>query len=452
MRSASIIMFRLILLICGFSVTEIIAQENSPYSRYGLGDIHPSQHIASRAMGGLATPFVDGQAINSVNPATYGYIQYVTYDLGISVDKRVLKSASPTATYNSTNFIPSYIQLGVPINRKKKIGLALGLKPITRISYSIIESGRLPNVDSIETIYEGSGGLNQVFVGIGKKWKNLSFGLNTGYSFGRKEINTRTSLINDTVLYYRGLSGSTTSFGGMFLEGGLQYEAKLGVKENISKKSRDIYLLRLGVNGSLKQQLNASQDKNYETFIYDASGGDLKVDSVSIQKNISGKIIYPSTYSAGIMLHKAYADDRRTVDRWMLGAEFTMQNWKDEYSFYNEKDKLINSWILRAGAQITPDVANGKSYWSRVTYRAGFFTGKDYINADGNELKLLGATFGLGFPIRKWRTYDNQFSLINTAIEFGKRGSNVNNITESFFKFSVGLSLSDVWFIKRKYD
>jgi hypothetical protein len=42
--------------------------------------------------------------------------------------------------------------------------------------------------------------------------------------------------------------------------------------------------------------------------------------------------------------------------------------------------------------------------------------------------------------------------MINTAIEFGKRGSGVNNITENFIKFSLGLSLSDIWFIKRKYD
>jgi len=54
--------------------------------------------------------------------------------------------------------------------------------------------------------------------------------------------------------------------------------------------------------------------------------------------------------------------------------------------------------------------------------------------------------------LRRFRSYDKQFTMMHTAIEFGKRGTGVNNVTENFFKFSLGLSLSDIWFIKRKYD
>ncbi|HRF27774.1 MAG TPA: hypothetical protein PKW54_10550, partial [Ferruginibacter sp.] len=31
-----------------------LAQENSPYSRYGLGDIVPNQNVVNRGMGGLS--------------------------------------------------------------------------------------------------------------------------------------------------------------------------------------------------------------------------------------------------------------------------------------------------------------------------------------------------------------------------------------------------------------
>jgi hypothetical protein len=64
----------------------------------------------------------------------------------------------------------------------------------------------------------------------------------------------------------------------------------------------------------------------------------------------------------------------------------------------------------------------------------------------------MAFTLGAGFPFRKFRSYDNQYTLLNWAFEFGKRGSKVNNITENFFRVSLGLSLSDLWFIKRKYD
>jgi hypothetical protein len=108
--------------------------------------------------------------------------------------------------------------------------------------------------------------------------------------------------------------------------------------------------------------------------------------------------------------------------------------------------------MVRLGLQFCPNAFDYESYWSTVTYRAGFFTGKDYINFDGNGLNVSAITVGAGLPIRKYRSYDYQFSLINLALQFGKRGSSSNSYQESFFQFTVGYSLSDVWFNKRKYD
>ena len=87
-----------------------------------------------------------------------------------------------------------------------------------------------------------------------------------------------------------------------------------------------------------------------------------------------------------------------------------------------------------------------------MVYRLGFYTGKDYINIDNNGLKVTAFTTGLSMPIRKYRSYDYQFSLLNLAMQIGQRGSSVNNYREGFIQFSVGYSLSDVWFNKRKYD
>jgi hypothetical protein len=104
------------------------------------------------------------------------------------------------------------------------------------------------------------------------------------------------------------------------------------------------------------------------------------------------------------------------------------------------------------GAQISPNPDGGTSYLSNVNYRLGFQFGKDYINADGNGLKHSSFTLGAGFPIRKWRNYETQYTVVQAAVQFGKRGSAVNNITENYTQLTLGFSLSDVWFIKRKYD
>ena len=103
------------------------------------------------------------------------------------------------------------------------------------------------------------------------------------------------------------------------------------------------------------------------------------------------------------------------------------------------------------GGQILPNAASAKSYWSRVTYRAGLTFGKDYVKVDDEDLPTWGASIGFGLPMRP-PSYTNQYSIINTSFEFGQRGNNSNPIRENFFKVSIGLTLSDIWFIKRKYD
>src|SRR5262245_40958457 len=51
------------------------SQDNSPYSRYGLGDIVPSTNINSRGMGSISAGYSDFLSINFDNPASYGSFQ-----------------------------------------------------------------------------------------------------------------------------------------------------------------------------------------------------------------------------------------------------------------------------------------------------------------------------------------------------------------------------------------
>ncbi len=456
MRSVSIIMARLFLTVSfGFLILQTQAQLNSPFTRYGIGEYYTNQHVISRSMGGLAATYSDGynnnvgQAVNFSNPATYSSLYMVTLDLGFTIDSRTLLSEKPVGKFTANNFLPGYLAVGLPISKAKGIGFAFGLKPISTINYSVESRERIAG-DSLQTLYEGSGGLNQVFVGISKRYGSLNIGFNTGYNFGRKVTNTKKLFLNDTLSYFQGLYGTTTTFGGGFLTAGLQYELKLKSKLNPSVNSTENYYLRFGATGTLKQTLTAYQDQTRETFAL-GSNGDIKVDSVLGYTKLKGQIILPSTYAIGATLHKTITNTRGVFELWSLGLEYTATKWSN-YRFYGQPDQLSNSWQYKLGLQISPDPSAGQSYWSSVNYRAGFFLGKDYINADGNGLKQFGISLGGGFPIRKWRSYDNQFTVINAALQWGKRGSSVNNITENFLQFSMGFSLSDLWFVKRRYD
>ena len=72
-----------------------IAQENSPYSRYGVGNLVPAGNILNRGMGGISAGYTDPATINSINPATYSNLVYSTLDVGVEYDGRVIKSQNP---------------------------------------------------------------------------------------------------------------------------------------------------------------------------------------------------------------------------------------------------------------------------------------------------------------------------------------------------------------------
>lgn len=391
-------------------------------------------------MGGVASTYANGQSVNLSNPAAYSELKIVTYDLGLTLDTRSLKSVNPVLKYSSVNLTPSYVALGLPLSKKHNLGLAFGLKPLSKVSYSIEQSVRLP-ADSMHYLYEGDGGLYQAFVGVGKRWGGLRLGINTGYMFGRKENNTIATPV-DSFSTYKSNSQTLTTYNKIFINAGLQYDATL------SKTTT----LRFGLAGNLKQKLNAQQQVNRQTFEYNANGTMVKVDSIYAPAELKGSIQLPVSYTAGISLNSSVIDHLgNKFDKSLIAVEYESTKWTD-YRFYGQPDKLINSWQIKAGGQFTPDPLSIKSYWNRATYRAGFYYGKEAVNADGNELPIFGFTIGTGLPVRKWRSLDNQYTIINTAIEIGKRGNKNNNITESFFRVSLGLNLSDIWFQKRKYD
>ena len=441
-------------IIISFNLT---AQVNSPFSRYGIGNLIGAQHIIGRSMGGIQAAYADGisnnvgQSVNFNNPATYGSFYLVSYDLALLLDSRNLKSSSPAGTFKSIYVIPAYLAIGLPLNKAKGLGMAFGLKPISRTNYSVITRERAAG-DTIGTSYEGTGGMNQAFIGIAKRWKKLSIGLNTGYTFGRQELSTKKTFLNDTIVYQQSNSGTITNYGKTFLQLGLQYELLVGKKENKATRSTENYFLRFGATAALQQNLKATQNITRETFTVGSTGNYIAIDSIAKQENVKGTIVLPATYEAGLVFHKTLANTRGVFELWSLGVEYSSTKWQNYRSYDKADPSLNNSWTLKFGAQISPNPQALRSYLSNVNYRFGVNIGKDYINADGNGLKNTSVSFGAGFPVRKWRAYETQYTVIQTAFQIGKRGSSVNNITESYVQLSFGVSLNDNWFIKRKYD
>lgn len=410
-----------------------MAQENSPYSRFGLGDVLPGQNIVNRAMGGISATYYDPVTVNFTNPASYARLKYTTFDVGVDYTGRTLKTTDPVRSLTSGYIVPSYIQIGFPLAKKGNWGMNLGLRPVTRISYQLQQNERLPGIDSAQTSYIGDGGMYQTYVGTGFGSKHLTAGINFGYAFGNKNYTTERTLINDSVFYERGKWADSTHFGGVFLHAGVQYST------HISKTM----LLKLGAFAQFKNSLNAYRNIRRETYVMNPNYGEVMKDSVYMSTDEKGKIVVPASYGAAISIEKELA--------WSVTAEYNIAEW-DDYKYYDTKDNVKNTWLFRLGTSFIPNYKS-TSYWGQVQYRAGFYIGPDYVTVNKN-LPTYAITFGASFPVRKYgyALYSGQYTSINTAFEIGARGNKSNSLRESFYRISVGLSLSDIWFIKRTYQ
>ncbi len=438
------------------------AQDNSPYSRYGIGDLVPATNIINRSMGGVTAGYFDQLAINFNNPASYSAFQAIRekkskklssgraiLDVGLNFENRTLREPNNANKFTASNALFSYVQVGVPL--KQNWGLSFGIRPVSRISYKILANEKLVDpisglpIEDAATLYTGNGGSYLISAGSGfslfRKEKygqmgGLSVGFNGGYLFGEKDYSSRRVLLNDTVTYYKANYETRTNFGSLYYNMGFQYKLPL------SKSMQ----LTIGAYGNSSLKLKGKQDRIRETYVFNDNTGNVRLDSVSDTRDVKGTINLPSSLTVGFILQKFAVQNKE--GGFMFGMDFATQQWSD-YRFYGQADSLRNKWELRTGLQINP--VPRRNYFSNVAYRFGLFFGPEYVKV-GQKLPQVGASFGVGLPMAISRQAPNQATFINLAFEYVKRGNNDNRLKENLFRFSLGFSLSDIWFIKRKYE
>lgn len=431
----------------------LIAQDNSPYSRYGLGNEFPRTNIISRGMGGVSAAFSDNFSVNFSNPASYANFQTileqrsqklaygrVVLDVGMNITNRSLTTPNNPKSFTSSDAMFSHVYLGFPI--KKNWGVSFGIRPLSRISYNLYRAERLKDpitnlpIDSVVTQFNGSGGSFLPTIGTGFGSNNLHVGFNVGYLFGRKEVATHRVFLNDTVDYAASNHTTNTSFGNIFFNAGIQY------KIDLAKGA----FLRLGAAGNWKQNLNASQDVLRQTYTRNANGEELRIDSVFTKNDTKGIVEYPSSYTMGIMYEKPSTEKRGLS----LGADFVQNNWQD-YRFFGARDSLKNNWEMHVGGQLHA-FSKPARYGQAISYRFGFFTGQDAIQVK-KSLPVYGVSFGMGIPIMNYNRLSlNQYSIVNIGLEYTSRGNDENVLKEKIFRVSVGFNFTDLWFGKRKYE
>jgi hypothetical protein len=404
---------------------------NSPYSRYGLGNLKWPLLPQNRAMGGIAAGLHNfGSVFNNINlanPASYSEIRLTTFDVGAATG--LYEQRKSDISNRSFNATLSHLLFAIPVNKKSAI--SFGLVPYSDLGYNFKSSTKVDTID-VDHIYSGEGGLSKAYLGYGVLiGKHLSFGLNAGYLFGKLNNNLSTEFPKDKFSALNSRTQNSNSIGGLNFDYGVQYFT------NVSSK----IILTLGYSAAGGKKVNSSTNITTTHYQKDNLGNELSAeDTLFNSEGTKVRIKIPMTHTIGFSLQDS--------KKWLFGADFSMADWSG-YREGNTNPGLKNSYSVAAGGQITPNI-NSTTYLKIVDYRLGFRYDKTYININNTDINQTAVTLGFGFPLRANR---NTFYKINFATELGTRGTLNNNlIRERFMTFYIGFMLNDKWFQKYKID
>ena len=168
----------LTLVVCflaGFSaVAQNLVGENSPYSRFGIGEQRNGVNTLLKGMGSISSAYNNPFAVNTDNPASYAAIRLTTYEAGGEGSTRSVRTASDKYTTGMATL--THLNVGIPIG--KNGGIAFGLKPNTRVYYLLQDTVNAVGVGRSLNTFNGNGGTNYGFIGAGYRYKGFSLGAN----------------------------------------------------------------------------------------------------------------------------------------------------------------------------------------------------------------------------------------------------------------------------------
>lgn len=435
----------------------------SPYSRYGIGELSPLQTVTQGGMGGIGNAIYSGDRVNLINPAAYAFDTITTFEAGIKGEISSLKTSSNSQTANGVNI--GFLGFAFPVI-KNKWGASLGLMPYSNVGYNVNNEAPDAQLGNVRYTFKGDGGLSRFYIGnayapfsnlAGKFYtsekykklvadndtveikkhqkrfntlKGLSLGFNASWLFGSLNA-TRSLEFTESPSSYNTRISNTTSAGDFYFNFGLLYTYKM----------KNEKFFNVGLSGAMSSDVRSKFNSFW--YNYTSTGGiyETIIDTVQYVSDQEGNITIPAYYSGGIALGKA--------GKWLLGADFTMQQWS-KFKSFSINDSLNDSYNIALGGEWTPN-RKGLKFAEKIQYRFGGHYTKTYVNLKNTDINDYGIALGFGIPvINKDRIQKATFQL---GFELGQKGTTENNLLrQQYVRFHVGISLNESWFFKRKYD
>ena len=429
-----------ILLVVFFSCSLSQNNTNNPYSRFGIGELHPSVNSQSLGMGRTAIALNNPNHINITNPACLSSLDTLSVLFEFGVQNRISVLKTNDLEQNNNNINIANLSLGFPV--AKFWFTSFNLSPMSSVGYNIQYNDTTSDSLVVQNKYEGNGGINRFTLSnCIKPFRFISLGINASYLFGNlsqkntidfPEDNYQPTLYDINKLY---ISDVKFDFGLNFT-----HTFTDSVNGKVNK-----YKIDIGAIYGYQDEINAYRTNlAYKRYSYNIE------DTIQDIEQAKDYFTLPSTIGFGAAITRN--------NKFTLAVDYIMQDWSDT-RFLGFNDSLAKSSYMLRGLEYTPEEIDFQSpYWKNMSYRIGGFYGKDYLKLRGNHFANFGITFGVGFPFRSQMTSfmikgRPTRSSINIGFEYGQKGTTDNNlIKEDYFLFHINVTLYDVWFVKRKID
>ena len=401
----------------------------SPYSVYGIGDLHAAGTAYNASMGGVGIATRNKRFINTMNPASITARDSLSFmaDFGLSGKFSLFTQDDLKGTktlFNINDFVISF-----PMWRRT--AFMVGIQPFSDTGFSMAYTDKITSGDQSigytgNRAYGayGDGGLNQFFAGASALlWNRLSIGAQYNLFFGTI---SKYSISQFSDASYRGQTmGDTLQVRAHTAKFGLQYEQPIGTGKLVVGAT---YRLKAKVSGHAVEYSNISE--------LDLGRHELDKDNITLGDELGVGL----SYAQG--------------DKWSMEFDYIRGDWTDSnfdavrgfrnngvYSFATSK-----SQSFRAGFELTPNRNDIRYYLRRCTYRVGAYMDQSYYQVDGNNITSAGITLGMTVPV--YQGYNG----ITFAIDLGQRGFGNAFVKENYLGFHVGFNIFDIWFRKPQYQ
>ena len=385
---------------------------NSPYTRYGYGQLSDQHSARSKAMGGVSYALRDNSQINFANPASYTAMDSLTFMFEGGMTFQNTNFSDGDTKLNAKN--SSFDYLVLQFRLKKWAAMSMGVLPVTNRGYNFSDSRINDNPEASHIVnYKGSGGLHRGYMGFAiNPMKRLSVGANVSYLWGtlKHDIN---------ILFPNSISSNSNTYRkrsiilkGVKLDFGAQYILPINERHELTFGA--VYSPKLSISNDIEVE---SLDNTLEFDKY------------------SSKFDLPTSYGLGVAYNK---DKKLLVALDVMREEWSKARFRNEYS-------MLDQTRVSVGAEYLPALFS-RNYFATIKYRVGFYYSTPYYKINNQRAaKEFGVSAGFGIPIPKVK------SQLNISAQYVRvSGKTDDFLSENHIRINLGLVFNERWFFKRK--